>query len=241
MSIPEKNKISSKYEHQKWQFKRRFLRLLIRSIAFTLLIKLDSVEGLENIPKDGAAILFINHVAFVDPIIAIHVTPRNIVPLAKVEVYEYPLIGIFPKLWGVIPVHREDFDRRAIQKAVEVLRAGEIILVAPEGTRRSALSQAKEGVAYIAIKSGAPVIPMAIRGSVGFPAFRTASRWQGSGARVKIGKPFRFRNHAVRASHQELRQMTDECMYILAALLPEPLRGIYKDLSKATQDTIEWI
>jgi 1-acyl-sn-glycerol-3-phosphate acyltransferase len=229
------------YDHGKWRLKRRFLRFLIRLIALNLLIKLDGVEGLENIPESGPALIFINHIAFVDPIIAIHVTPRDLVPMAKVEVYEYPVIGIFPKLWGVIPVRREEFDRRAVQQAIEILRAGEIVLVAPEGTRREALFQGKEGVAYIATKCDVPVVPMAIRDSVGFPAFRTATRWRGPGAQVKIGRPFRFRKGAGRPGRQELRQMTDESMYILAGLLPEDLRGVYSDLSQATQDTIEWL
>jgi 1-acyl-sn-glycerol-3-phosphate acyltransferase len=114
-------------------------------------------------------------------------------------------------------------------------------LVAPEGTRREALFQGKEGVAYIATKCDVPVVPMAIRDSVGFPAFRTATRWRGPGAQVKIGRPFRFRKGAGRPGRQELRQMTDESMYILAGLLPEDLRGVYSDLSQATQDTIEWL
>jgi 1-acyl-sn-glycerol-3-phosphate acyltransferase len=229
------------YHHEQWRLKRRFLRFLIRTIALTLLIKLDGVEGLENIPDSGPALIFINHIAFVDPIIAIHVTPRDLVPMAKIEVYEYPVIGIFPKLWGVIPVRREEFDRRAVQQAIEILRAGELVLVAPEGTRREALFRGKEGVAYIATKCDVPVVPMAIRDSVGFPAFRTAARWRGPAAQVKIGKPFRFRKGAGRPDRQELRQMTDESMYILASLLPENLRGVYSDLSQATQDTIEWL
>jgi 1-acyl-sn-glycerol-3-phosphate acyltransferase len=48
----------------------------------------------------------INHIAFVDPIVVLHIVPRNIVPMAKIEVYDYPLVGIFPRLWNVIPVRR---------------------------------------------------------------------------------------------------------------------------------------
>jgi len=233
--------ISTTYDHQDWQKKRRFLRLLMRTIAFTLLVKLDHVEGLENIPAQGPALVYINHIAFVDPIIAIHVIPRDIIPMAKIEVYNYPIIGIFPKLWGVIPVRREGFDRRAVQQALKVLEAGEIVLVAPEGTRRPALAQAKEGIAYLASRSGIRLIPLAIQDSVGFPALRPATRWRGPGAQVKIGKPFRFRSLSKRPSRQELRLMTDEAMYILAGMVPEHLRGCYQDLSKATQETIEWL
>jgi 1-acyl-sn-glycerol-3-phosphate acyltransferase len=91
----------------------------------------------------------------------------------KIEVYSYPVIGIFPKLWGVIPVRREEFDRRAVQQVLEVLGAGEIVLVAPEGTRSPSLTQGKEGVAFLGHRSGAPIIPVAIDGTVGFPAVRS--------------------------------------------------------------------
>ncbi len=230
------------YNHAALEPRRRFLRFLIRTIGFTLLAKLGRVEGLENVPAQGAAILMINHIAFIDPIVVLHVVPRNIVPLAKIEVYNYPIIGIFPKLWGVIPVRREEVDRRALHQVLEVLRAGEIVLMAPEGTRRPCLARGKEGVAYVASRSGAPVIAVAIEGTVGFPALRGFSKaWRGPGVSVRFGRPFRFRPDLKRPNREQLRLMTDEAMYILAAMLPERLRGVYADLSQATQETIEWL
>ena len=230
-----------RYDHAHLEPMRRVLRFLIKYIGFTLLVKLSRVEGLENVPEAGPAILMINHIAFIDPIVVLHVIPRNIVPMAKVEVYDYPFIGIFPKLWQVIPVRREEVDRRAIQRSLEVLRAGEIILVAPEGTRGTALQEGKEGVAYLASRSGAPVIPVAIQDTPGLPALRFSSRWKGPGAYVKFGRPFRFKKKYQRAGREELRRMTDEAMYRLAALLPPERRGVYSDLSKATEDTLEGI
>lgn len=228
---------ATRYDHAHWERRRRFLRFLIRVIGFNLLVRLESVAGLENVPATGPAILMINHMAFVDPIVVLHLVPRNIVPMAKVEVYNYPLIGIFPRVWGVIPVRREEVDRRAIQGALEVLRAGEIILVAPEATRSPQLQQGKEGAAYLASRSGAPIIPVAIEGTEGFPTLPFRERWRGPGAQVRFGRPFRFRTELERR-HGQLRQMTDEAMYLLAAMLPEQRRGVYADLSKATQDTL---
>ena len=226
------------YNHADWATRRRLLRFLLRTIGFTLLAKVDQVNGLENFPEHGPALLMINHIALIDPIVVMHVAPRNIVPLAKIEVYNYPVVGVFPRLWGVIPVRREEFDRRAVQQVLEVLKAGEIVLVAPEGTRSPQLSQGKEGVAYLASRSGAPVIPVAIDGTIGYPAFRLSQRWKGPGAHVTFGKPFCFRSDVKHPGKEELRQMTDEAMYILAGLLPEHRRGYYADLAKATRDTI---
>jgi 1-acyl-sn-glycerol-3-phosphate acyltransferase len=230
------------YKHARWQVRRQFLRFLLKHIGFNLFARLDHVEGLENVPAQGPAILMINHIAFIDPIVVLHVVPRYIVPLAKIEVYDYPLVGIFPRLWGVIPVRREEVDRRAVQQVLEVLRAGEIVLVAPEGTRARQLSQGREGIAYLSSRSGAPIVPVAVEGTVGFPALRFFSRqWKTAGAVVRFGRPFRFRSDLNRPGREQLRQMTDEAMYILASMLPDNRRGYYADLSKASQETIEWL
>jgi 1-acyl-sn-glycerol-3-phosphate acyltransferase len=230
-----------RYDHAAFEGRRRFLRFLLRTVAFTLLVKLDRVNGLDHVPREGPAILLINHIAFVDPIVVMHVMPRNIVPMAKVEVYDYPLIGVFPRVWGVIPVRREEVDRRAIQGALDVLGAGEIILVAPEGTRGTELQRGKGGVAYLASRSGAPVIPVGIEGTPGYPALRFSKRWRQGGAQVTFGHPFRFHPGLKRANGEQLRKMADEAMYILASLLPEHRRGVYAELSKATQETINWM
>lgn len=229
------------YDHSRWEFNRRVLRFLIRHIGFNVLVKLDRVEGLENVPASGPGILMINHIAFVDPIVVIHVLPRNIVPMAKIEVYDYPVVSIFPRLWNVIPVRREEVDRRAVRLALDVLRAGEMILMAPEGTRGESLKEAKGGIAYIASRANAPVIPVAIEGTIGFPTTPLSPRWKGPGAIVRFGRPFRFISSGKLAGREELRTMTDEAMYIMAAMLPEHRRGAYADLSQATTSTIEWL
>jgi len=241
MSSLERSEISTgSYNHQQWELRRRFLRFLIRTIGLTLLLKVDRVEGQENVPKSGSAILMINHVSFADSLAALQLCPRHVVPLAKIEVYNYPLIGIFPRLWGVIPVRREEVDRQAIRQALEVLQAGEIVLMAPEGTRGPALRQGKEGIAYLASRSGAPIVPVALINSHDFPAWRFTQRWKGPGAQIVYGRPFRFNPELRRPERAMLRKMTDEAMYVLAGMLPEELRGYYADPARATQETIEW-
>jgi 1-acyl-sn-glycerol-3-phosphate acyltransferase len=240
-SIEDKRYKTTGYNHAHYEIRRRILRFLIKSIGFTLLAKLDKAEGLENVPAYGPAIIMINHIAFIDPIVVIHVLPRNIVPLAKIEAYNYPIIGIFPKLWGVVPVRRDEFDRRAVQQVLEVLRAGEIVLVAPEGTRGPHLQKGKEGIAYLASRSGVPVIPVAIEGTRGFPALRFTTPWKRPGAHLTFGRPFRFKTDYRRAGREDLRRMTDEAMYVLARMLPVSQRGEYADFSQASQETLEWL
>lgn len=146
-SMDNQHQKRSGYNHAEWETKRNVLRWLLRVIGLPLLAKIDSVEGVENVPTNGSAIIMINHVSFIDPFVAANPLPRNLVALAKVEVYDYPIVGIIPKLLGVIPVKRDEFDRNAVQSCLEVLRAGEMILLAPEGTRGPTLRQGREGVA----------------------------------------------------------------------------------------------
>ncbi len=227
----------SPYDHESFQFQRNILRWMIRHIGFRFLAKIEGIEGVENIPSEGPAILIYNHIAFVDPVVIMGLLPRNVVPIAKAESYNEPIWGIFPKLWDSIPVRRDEVDRGALRAMLNVLQAGETILIAPEGTRNENLQEGKEGVAYLAIKSSAPVVPVAVYGTKGFPSINP-KRWREEGATVRVGRPFRFRETPDRVGLEHLRKMTDEAMYILAELLPEHLRGVYSDLGKATQETI---
>lgn len=228
---------NGEYLHSDWETQRRFLRFLLRTIGFPLLVNLERVDGLENIPAQGPGLLLMNHIGWIDPLVLVHVVPRNITPLAKIEVYDYPIIGIFPPLWGVIPVQREGFDRQAVRSALEVLSKGEIVLVAPEGTRNPQLQKAKEGFAYLASRSVSPIIPVSIEGSPGYPTYRYSRLWRESPVSVEFGRPIMYHDEYRRSGREHLRKLTDEAMYYLAAMLPENRRGYYSDLTKATQDT----
>jgi 1-acyl-sn-glycerol-3-phosphate acyltransferase len=235
--------LQKKYDHARREPARRVLRWLITHIGWRFLARVDRgrIEGLANLPVAGPAILMINHIAFLDPVVVLGNVPRNIVPMAKAEVHALPVWGFFTRLWGVIPVHREELDRRALQQALAVLAAGEVILIAPEATRYPALAQAKEGVAYIGHKSGAPVIPVAVENTPGYPTLLGPWNAGKPGVYFRLGRPFRFKPVPGHLPRERLRLMTDEAMYALAALLPERRRGYYADLSKATAETIEFV
>ena len=227
------------YDHARLEPRRRVLRWMIDNVAFRFLVKVDRVEGVDRVPVSGPGILMINHIAFVDPIVVMGVLPRNIIPLSKAEAYRYPVFGIFPWLWEAIPVHRGEFDRKALRSAIQVLEAGEMVLVAPEGTRGPALRQGKEGVAFLAHRTGAPIVPVAIEGTEGFPILPVSSRWRKPGAVVRFGRPFRFRTSLGRPNRAALRRMTDQAMCMLARMLPEGRRGVYADADRLTLDSID--
>lgn len=229
------------YDHSLYEPTRRRLRWMIDNIGWRFMARIDRsrMTGLENLPAAGPALLMINHIAFIDPIVVLGNLPRNVVPLSKAEAYRYPVWGIFVKLWNVIPVHREELDRRALDMALRVLAAGEVVMIAPEATRHPALAEAREGVAYLGIKSGAPVVPVAIGNTQGYPTLLGPWNARQPGAFFQMGRPFRFRPVAGRLPRERLRLMTDEAMYQLAAILPEHRRGHYSDLSQGTTETIE--
>ncbi len=229
------------YDHAALEPMRNRLRWMIDNIAWRWLAKIDSINGIENLPKDGPAIIMINHIAFIDPIVVLGNLPRNIIPMAKREVYDYPVWGIFPKLWEVIPVDRDGLDLNALKQALTVLKSGEIILVAPEGTRHPALQEVQEGFAWLALKADVPIVPVAIEGTPGFPSI-SRKRWAEPGVQVTLGKPFKFIRQGRRTPPRDiLKAMSDEAMYVLAQMLPEARRGDYADLEKASTTYIEFI
>jgi 1-acyl-sn-glycerol-3-phosphate acyltransferase len=229
------------YDHARREPMRRVLRWMITNIGWRVFARIDHsrIRGLEYLPPSGPAILMINHIAFIDPIVVLGNLPRNVVPLAKAEVYRIPIWGIFPKLWDVIPVHRGELDRRALERALQVLAAGEVLLIAPEATRHAALGPAREGVAYLGHKSGAPIIPVQIENTPGFPSLIGPWNARQPGAWFQLGRPFRYKPVTGRLQRERLRLMADEAMYQLASLLPEGRRGYYANLAKATTETIE--
>jgi 1-acyl-sn-glycerol-3-phosphate acyltransferase len=78
-----------------------------------------------------------------------------------------------------------------------------------------------------------------MEGTPGFPALPFSKRWRQPGVHVRFGRPFHYRPELKRAGRDLLSKMLDEAMYRLAAIIPENRRGVYSDLSRATQDTLE--
>lgn len=227
-----------RYAHSRWEPIRRFLKILMKFIGYRYLAKLDSVEGLEYIPESGPGIIMYNHIAFIDPVAVLSILHRNAVPLAKTEAMDIPFFGIFARLWGSIPIRRGEVDRDALDSILDVLKQGELILLAPEGTRNPVLQEAKDGIAFLAMRSGATIIPVALEGTEGFPTLNR-KRWITPGIQIRFGPPFRFKKKAGRVTREMLHTMTEEAMYRLASILPPERRGYYCDLSKATETTIE--
>lgn len=125
------------------------------------------VEGTENVPKDGGIIMCSNHIKIHDPALLGMLSPRPIRFMAKEELFKTPILSWFFSQGGAFPVKRGTPDRAALKYSLELLANGECFGIFPEGTRSKTgqLGKAEPGTAYLALKSGASVIPVGFSGS----------------------------------------------------------------------------
>ena len=217
----------------------RKISQIILAILIRLFLRVQLTDS-ENIPPTGPAIIVINHISILDPVVVCNALAQRVIPLAKKEAFSVPIIGFLMKLYGTIPVQRGEADLLAIKTALRVLKTGKFLLLAPEGTRSPThqLQPAKEGAVIFALRSGAPIIPIGVAGTEAFVPH--LFRLQRAPIYISVGKPFylaRSRNRA-RLKRNETAEMLGEVMYRLAAQLPEPYRGVYAKRHGATETHI---
>jgi 1-acyl-sn-glycerol-3-phosphate acyltransferase len=126
-----------------------------------------TVEGAEVVPATGPVILAPVHRSNIDFLVVSEVTRRKLFYMAKDSLWKAPRFGTFLESIGAFPVHREGADRLALDRAQDVLERGEALFLFPEGTRRSGpvVEDLHEGAAFLAARTGAPIIPIGIGGS----------------------------------------------------------------------------
>ena len=199
---------------------------LAESGLVALLCRVDDAE-IAKVPAVGPLILVTNHVGFLEiPVLHSRLRPRRVVGLAKAESWKNPLLGWLFDLWGAIPVKRGEPDLAALRRCLDFLRDGGILVVAPEGTRsgHGRLQRGHSGVVTLALRSGAPILPLAFCG--GEALKRNAKRLRRTPFHIMVGEPFHLsvEGRVTQAARQDL---TDEIMYKLAAMLPPAYRGQY--------------
>jgi 1-acyl-sn-glycerol-3-phosphate acyltransferase len=128
-------------------------------------------------------------------------------------------------------VDRFNPDLKALRKMISLMEDGKCLVIAPEGTRslNGALNEGKPGVAYLAARSGFPVIPIAITGTADAVVIENVKRLRKSGITLTGGKPFIIPPLPNKDRDAMLQKYTDEIMCQIAALLPEQYRGVYAD------------
>jgi 1-acyl-sn-glycerol-3-phosphate acyltransferase len=189
-------------------------------LLFRLLFRLR-VEGREHVPPAGAVLAVSNHVSTVDPPIAGVSIGRQVWYMAKEELLRTPVLGPYLRSLGVFPVRRGEADRQSFRTSLEVLARGGVLLMFPEGTRSvdGRLRPPEPGAAFIALRTGAPVLPVAVIGT---------QRVMPKGARlprpapvlVRIGPMIQVPKREGRIDRADLDAWARRFMDAIGALLP---------------------
>jgi len=193
------------------------------------------IIGVEYVPRSGSFILVANHVSLADPPIVGWATGyqigRVVHFMAKQEMRSWPILGWLAGHSGVFWVRRGEGDRASQRAALEVLADGRPIAVFPEGTRsrnEGIIGEGKAGATLLAMRSGAPLLPVAISGTERiFPGKSRLPRR--TRVTVRIGEPFWLPHQpSGRLDREVLAAGTRRIMTEIAALLPERQRGRYR-------------
>ncbi len=192
-----------------------------KPIAAAILRALWRLEGrgMEHVPASGAVLLVANHSSVLDPPFVGCVAPRHLSFLAKAALFRVPLFGRLIRALNARPVRREGADAAALRVALRVLEQGGALLVFPEGTRgeEGRLREPKPGAALLAVLSGAPVVPVLVRGSwAAWPRGRSLPR--PAKVVVTFGTPLRFARPAGAARKEYYDSVSRDMMAAIARL-----------------------
>src|SRR6266508_724854 len=172
----------------RFRISRPILKAVFRAI-FRMLGRVKFV-GTENIPYGKPYVVAMNHVSIYDPPLAAAFWPEQLEIIGAADVFDKPGQGQILQAYGVIPVHRGDYDRALFTKIISVIRAGFPLLIAPEGGRSHvpAMRRAMPGIAYIIEQTRVPVIPLGIVGTTE-DFWQRARRGERPSLELRIGKP----------------------------------------------------
>ncbi len=205
-----------------WDFIQRLLRFLFKFIIH------EDAQGLEYLPDRGPAILTPNHVAWFDVILMATYSKVPPVTFAADKWGRIPVINwLFRHFGQAIFVNRGAPDKQALMEALAELQAGRVLGVAPEGTRShdGILRKGHDGAAWLASRSDAEIIPIAMWGHE-----HIISDWlhlRRPHVHFHVAEPFHLPPEAREARTRKLRIYTDMIMHRIAAMLPPDRRGYY--------------
>lgn len=214
----------------RFRVSRPVLRAVFRGI-FHVLARVQ-IAGKENIPFGTPYVVAINHVSIFDPPFAASFWPEQLEIIGASDVFDKPGQGQLLKAYGVIPVHRGDYDRALFVKIIQIIKSGMPLLIAPEGGRShvTAMQRAKPGIAYIVEQTGVPVIPAALIGTTE-DFWQRAKRGERPLLKMHIGKPVTLPQITSKGveRHEARQANADLVMSQLAGLLPKKYRGVYAE------------
>jgi 1-acyl-sn-glycerol-3-phosphate acyltransferase len=192
---------------------------------FRIILRAE-IGGLENVPRTSPLVIAISHSSFLDPLMTGTYIPRDVIPMAKIEAFGLPVIGPIVRWYGAFPIRRGELDLSAFKTALRILRDGNAMVIAPEGHRSEggALQRGREGAIILSLRSGAPILPVAVWG--GKPLWRNLSRFHRTEIKFFVGEPV-LPNLEGKATREQIGAMSDELMLRIAAMMPAELQGYY--------------
>lgn len=208
---------------------RRAFRVLMRGMTklLTFVFLKTAVRGMENFPTRGPALVVINHLGDADAVLLAASVPVMLDGMGKIELSGHWLVGPLFRAYGIIWVHRGKPDRKAVRAVLEGLSQGRFLTLAPEGRQSltGGLEEGTEGAAFFALKSGAPIVPIAMTGTENSNVYGHMRRLRRAPVTLTVGKPFYLKEEG---DHREaLHEGTKRIMESLADLLPGSYRGRY--------------
>lgn len=212
------------------RFRRPFAKTVIRWL-FKAIARIH-ISGLNNIPRGRPYVVAINHISLYDPPLALCLWPEMLEAVGAVDVFDRPLQGDLLRIYGVIPVHRGEYDRVLIDTMLAILRAGRPLMIAPEGGRshEHGMRRAKPGVGYILDEARVPVVPVGLVGTTD-DFLKQAMHLHRPSLEMRIGPAFTLPPiEGAGAARRLARQHNaDLVMQHVAGLLPAEYRGVYSD------------
>ena len=204
-----------------------------RSIVRFVMSLITDIEviGMEKLPQ-GNVLVAANHLGRLDTAVLLCVLDREDIIMAIAEKYKnHPLFGAIGRAVDGVWLNRFEADFAALREILVRMKRGGILVIAPEGTRSKteALQQGKMGVAFLASKSGYPVLPVAVTGTEDRGVIENLKRLRRSKIKVVAGDAFYIEIPKGRGREEAMQHATDEIMCQIAAMLPEKYRGVYKD------------
>ena len=212
-------------------FMINFLRWILR--RFINLIADVKIVGLENIPTTGAFVIATNHLGLLDlpRCCFIHLTARMFSSRSQKNGRRTRCSRWLAKYGNFIFIDRYNPDIKALRKIIALMEKGNILVIAPEGTRslNAALAEGKLGASYLAAKLNRPILPAGIAGSEDKAVGNNLKHFRRSTIMVSVGKLFSLPPLPMKDREAALKQFTVEIMCQIAAELPEKYRGVYAE------------
>jgi 1-acyl-sn-glycerol-3-phosphate acyltransferase len=213
-------------------FHIRLNRMVMKPVFQSIFHILGRVKiaGQENIPFGKAYIAAFNHISIFDPPLVVAFWPEMAEAIGAADVFLKKGQGPLLKMYGVIPVHRGEYDRSLFEKIFAILRSGRPLIMAPEGGRshQTAMQRAQPGIGYIIELMNVPVLPVGLLGTTD-DFWQRAKRGEKPQLELRIGKPFTLPPKNVKTTERKVirQQNADLVMRHIAGLLPEEYHGVY--------------